>query len=100
MTQVELDLLLKVDELEQKNEKLEGQLKIERNANQVLTSMIVGLSREVLRLTEDNKKLSEVNSKLYDENLKLAKDKQHLWEDVVKLNKSFDEDFTASALRY
>ena len=85
------DLLLKVNELEKKNEELEGQLELAISANHELTSLNVGLSAEVLRLTEDNKKLAELNSKLYEENLKLAKDKQHLWKDVVTLKKNVDD---------
>lgn len=91
MTRLENDLMLKVKELEKENEKLEGNLKTARSANHELTSLNVGLSAEVLRLTEDNKKLAEVNSKLYEENLKLAKDKQHLWEDVVTLKNNVDD---------
>ena len=89
--QEKADLLLKVKELVKENEKLEGELKTARSANHELTSLNVGLSAEVLRLTEDNKKLSELNSKLYDENVKLTKDKQHLWEDVVTLKKQVDD---------
>lgn len=85
MTQLETDLLLKVKELEKENEKLEGAIKTGRNANQNLSSLIIGLTADNERLTKDNKKLAKVNSKLYEENLKLAKDKQHLWERVVSL---------------
>lgn len=91
MTQREIDLMNKVMELEKENEELEGKLKLGRDANHELTRLNVGLSAEVIRLTEDNKKLAELNSKLYDENLKLAKDKQHLWEDVVTLKKNVDD---------
>jgi len=77
-------------ELEKENEKLEGHIKTGINANQNLSSLIIGLTADNNRLTEDNKKLAELNSKLYDENLKLTKDKQHLWEDVVTLKKNDD----------
>lgn len=91
MTHVEDDLLIKVKELVKENEKLKGALKNGRNANQNLSSLIIGLTADNERLTEDNKKLAELNSKLYEENLKLAKDKQHLWEDVVTLKKNVDD---------
>lgn len=90
MTSRKKELLLKVIELKKENEKLEGVLKIGRNANQNLSNIINGLTDDNERLTEDNKKLAELNSKLYEENLKLAKDKQHLWEDVVRLKKNVD----------
>lgn len=91
MSSREKELFLKVIELEKENEKLEGAIKTGRNANQNLSSLIIGLTADKERLTEDNKKLAEVNSKLYEENLKLAKDKQYLWEDVVTLKKSVDD---------